>query len=595
MRNTFKQINIFLMVLFLLFSFLIANSKEKLEIHPYLYTNGINQGGTFNIAVNVIIKDGWHINSNQPLDEFLIASELNITESDDFKIEKIKFPEPKIHKNDQEVVEFFEKSLVVLLTGKMNKSVENNVKLEGDFLFQACSDRTCLAPKKIEFSIDIPILAESEVETNSDNMEFFSSLEIEDNQVKGASFFTIIKFLLMAFIGGIILNVMPCVLPVLSIKAMSIVKQSQQDKKMIMKSSLVYTAGILVSFIVLALVIIILKMSGELVGWGFQFQSPGFVIFLLTIIFVFALSLFDVFIFQAPGMQVASQMTAKGGLTGSFMSGIFAVLLATPCTAPILGAALGFAFSQPPFMILAIFLLVGFGLAFPFILLGFWPGAIKLIPKPGEWMNTFKEFMGFLLFGTALFLLRTVYFLIGGENTIMVLWFLIFLALAVWIYGRFAGSENSLKKQWIATILAIVIGVTAGIKTLNFEDKSNNLNEINLHVGWEQFSPEYVDKLRAEEKPVFIDFSAEWCLTCKTNEKTVLHTEQISRAFEEKNVTLLYGDNTKKDEIIGQWLRKFGRAGVPLYIFYIPGQEEPVVLPELITKKMVLDMLKQLD
>jgi len=594
-RNTFKQINIFLMVLFLLFSFLIANSKEKLEIHPYLYTNGINQGGTFNIAVNVIIKDGWHINSNQPLDEFLIASELNITESDDFKIEKIKFPEPKIHKNDQEVVEFFEKSLVVLLTGKMNKSVENNVKLEGDFLFQACSDRTCLAPKKIEFSIDIPILAESEVETNSDNMEFFSSLEIEDNQVKGASFFTIIKFLLMAFIGGIILNVMPCVLPVLSIKAMSIVKQSQQDKKMIMKSSLVYTAGILVSFIVLALVIIILKMSGELVGWGFQFQSPGFVIFLLTIIFVFALSLFDVFIFQAPGMQVASQMTAKGGLTGSFMSGIFAVLLATPCTAPILGAALGFAFSQPPFMILAIFLLVGFGLAFPFILLGFWPGAIKLIPKPGEWMNTFKEFMGFLLFGTALFLLRTVYFLIGGENTIMVLWFLIFLALAVWIYGRFAGSENSLKKQWIATILAIVIGVTAGIKTLNFEDKSNNLNEINLHVGWEQFSPEYVDKLRAEEKPVFIDFSAEWCLTCKTNEKTVLHTEQISRAFEEKNVTLLYGDNTKKDEIIGQWLRKFGRAGVPLYIFYIPGQEEPVVLPELITKKMVLDMLKQLD
>lgn len=447
--------------------------------------------------------------------------------------------------------------------------------------YQLCEDSgACLFPqeKEITLTIDATTLPAAEPKP-------------------ATSFPKTLQYLLMAFLGGIILNVMPCVLPVLSIKAMSLVKQSQQDKKQIFRGSMAYTMGILFSFIVLAAIIIILKTTGESVGWGFQFQSPGFVMALLIIIFVFSLSLFDVFIIRAPGMQAATKASSKGGLTGSFLSGIFAVLLATPCTAPLLGAALGFAFSQPPLMILAIFLLIGMGLAFPFILIGIWPKAIRIIPKPGEWMNIFKEVMGFLLLATAFYLVRSLYFLVGGKELLSILVYLLILAFAVWVYGRFAKPEFSKTKQWIATILAIAIAVGGGYLTLDFSEENITASleaESHLRPGWEKFSPELVAEYREAGEPVFIDFGAEWCLTCKTNETTVLFTEDIENAFQENGVKILKGDNTKKDPVIGEWLTKFNRAGVPLYIFYLPGQEEPIVLPELITKDMIYKMLEKL-
>ncbi|MCF7794282.1 MAG: thioredoxin family protein [Candidatus Cloacimonetes bacterium] len=444
--------------------------------------------------------------------------------------------------------------------------------------FQMCLDNgTCFMPEEFEFTLPFE-MPETATETESQPLS------------------DLIKFLIMAFFGGLILNVMPCVLPVLSIKAMSLVKQSQQDKKQIFRNSMAYTMGILTSFLILALVIVILKTSGELVGWGFQFQNTGFVIGLLILIFVFSLSMFDVFIIRAPGMTMATKASSKGGYSGSFFSGIFAVLLATPCTAPLLAPALGFAFSQPPVMIFAFFILIGLGLAFPFILLGIWPKAIKAIPKPGEWMNIFKEVMGFLLLLTALYLLRSLYFLIGGINLINVLFYLIILAFAVWIYGRFARPEFSRKKQWIATVIALIIAIGAGFLTLNFGD-TEAVSEEGAHYprDWQKFEPELVQQYRDEGKPVFVDFGAEWCLTCKTNEEAVLFTDEIEAAFKEHGVQMLRGDNTKKDDTISEWLTKFKRAGVPLYLFYIPDQEKPEVLPELITKDMIHKLLDRIE
>jgi thiol:disulfide interchange protein len=445
--------------------------------------------------------------------------------------------------------------------------------------FQICLDTgTCFMPEEVE------IILPFEIEN------------IASSEAPKESTSKVLQFLVMAFLGGLILNVMPCVLPVLSIKAMSLVKQSQQDHKQILRNSMAYTLGILVSFTILALVIVILKTSGEMVGWGFQFQSAGFVTALLIMIFVFSLSMFDVFIIRAPGMTAATKASSKGGYSGSFFSGIFAVLLATPCTAPLLAPALGFAFSQPPAMIFGIFILIGLGLAFPFILLGFWPKAIKAIPRPGEWMNIFKEVMGFLLFLTALYLLNSLYFLVGGANLINVLLYLIILGFAVWIYGRFARPEFSKTKQWIATIAALIIAIGAGFMTLDYAEIENSSEGTGHYPrDWHKFEPELVTQYVNEGKPVFVDFGAEWCLTCKTNETAVLFTKDIEAAFKENGVQMLRGDNTKKDDTIGEWLTKFKRAGVPLYLFYIPGQEDPEVLPELITKDMIYKLLDKLD
>ncbi len=441
--------------------------------------------------------------------------------------------------------------------------------------YQFCFDTgSCLLPEEVELILPVTVLPAA-----------------------GIGFADLIKFILLAFIGGIILNVMPCVLPVLSIKALSIVKQSHQDKKDILKHSLAYMFGILTSFLVLSIVVIIIKLSGELVGWGFQFQNPTFVIVLYSVIFVFALSMFDLLVFQAPGMGMAYQASSKSGFAGSFLSGIFAVVLATPCTAPFLGAALGFAFTQTPLIILTIFLTVGLGLAFPFLMIGFFPSSIKVFPKPGNWMNIFKEAMGFLLLGTAVWLLNVLYTQLGGQNLIRILFFTVILGLSAWMYGRFVRPENSKKVQWIFTIIAILTIIVGSVFLLNFKESTtiegSKVSE--AHDIWKVFNENEVKALLSEGKPVFIDFYAEWCMTCKANEASVLWSEDVENMFEEKEVVLFRGDYTKKDPLIHQWLKDFKKAGVPLYLLYLPGKSEPIVFPELITKPMMLDALKQIE
>ena len=404
----------------------------------------------------------------------------------------------------------------------------------------------------------------------------------------------ILKFLLFAFLGGFILNLMPCVFPVLSINAMRLVNQSDSSKKEVARSSMMYTVGVITSFIILALVIILVKTSGESVGWGFQFQSPFFNLALLTMIFLFALSLFDVFLIRAPGMQLATKASSKEGSSGAFFNGIFAVLLATPCTAPLLGAALGFAFAQPPLLIILIFISIGFGLSLPFILLGFFPKLIKVIPRPGNWMIIFKEVMGFLLLLTALYLVRSLFYLVGGANLIRILLYLLILGFGAWLYGSFVKPQYSRKKQWIYTFIALIFVVTGAVTTLKFPQTETTITLDDgsyKRDGWQKFSPELVSQLRSDDKAIFIRFSAEWCLTCKKNETAVLFTKEIEKLFEDNEVELLLGDYTKKDEVITEWLQKFNRAGVPLYVYYAPGKDA-VILPEVIYKSTIYKLFE---
>lgn len=553
-----------IILLLLLFSSLLFSEIVQV-LNPKI---DIKQGESQKITFKINIPEGQH----QTLQEEYCYVDADSVSG--FKFEKTVYPEGDkkdemgnpVYYNQVE----FTKEVIVDPSQK-----EGSYPLKFRVGYQFCNEEgSCFIPEEVEVQATVNVLKGA-----------------------GINWLEILKYLVWALIGGIILNVMPCVLPVLSIKAMSIVKQSHQDKKDILKHSVAYTIGILVSFLILSLTVIAIKLSGELVGWGFQFQNPGFVIVLYSVMFVFALSMFDVLIFQAPGMSLAYQASGKSGFTGSFMSGIFAVVLATPCTAPFLGTALGFAFSQPPLIILAIFLMIGIGLAFPFLMIGFFPSSIKILPKPGNWMNIFKESMGFLLLATAVWLLSVVYSQLGGANLIKVLFFTVVLAFASWLYGSFVKPQYSKTKQWVFTIIAVLAVIIGAFYFLQFDEPSaEGKGDQSAHVNdiWKSFTEDAVAQSLSEGKPVFIDFYAEWCMSCKANEATVLWTKDVEDAFVKKGVVLYRGDYTRKDEIIHAWLKKYNKAGVPLYVLFVPGQSEPVVFPEIITKGMVLDQLNKL-
>jgi thiol:disulfide interchange protein DsbD len=458
--------------------------------------------------------------------------------------------------------------------------------------------------------------------------------------VSGSGHPSILLILLLSLAGGLILNVMPCVLPVLSIKAMSLVKSGKQDGRRILVSSLYYTLGILVSFTVLAIVVIALKAVGTMVGWGFQFQNSGFVLALFTIIVLFALSLFDLFTIQGPFATKAAEAGSRGGYAGSFLTGMFAVLLATPCTAPVLGSALGFAFASPAPVILISFLAIGIGLSLPFLILGLWPGALRLIPKPGDWMNRFRTAMGFPLLLTAAWLFDILVRQWGAAMTLPLLAYAIALGALSWLYGLFGGPVRTAPVRTAALLLYIAClaagavlvhergeraegaRVSAGMsEATGMEDAvgltdatgsavspAASLSErLSASAGqsgagetrgasgaakssfaWETFSPELVERYRAERRPGFVIFSASWCLTCKTNETTVLRTEAVSDLFRENGVAVLYGDYTNADPVIGSWIREAGRAGVPVYLWFPPDASEATLLPEILTKTLMV-------
>ena len=408
------------------------------------------------------------------------------------------------------------------------------------------------------------------------------------------------QMLLFALVGGILLNVMPCVLPVLSIKVLGLVHQAGEDGRRVWHHGLAYGAGVLASFWVLAALVIGLKASGELVGWGFQFQNPWYVVALTAFVFGFGLSMFGVFEITLPGMQVAARAGGGGGgLYGSFMNGVFATLLATPCTAPFLGPALGYAFTQPSDTVALFLTTVGVGLAAPFVILARFPAWTKRLPRPGAWMETFKQAMGFLLMGTVVWLLDVVSKQIAPTAFTGVLVFLLVVAFASWIYGRVAHIGASGRRQVFASVAALAMIVGGARAALTLEPAITPTGGLSASadpdgIAWQRFSPDAVEALQAEGKTVFIDFTAAWCVTCKVNESTVIETDAVRQVMGELDVVALKADYTNKDATIATWLRRFDRVGVPLYVL-LPGArpDAPIVLPEILTQDMLLDSLRK--
>ncbi len=412
--------------------------------------------------------------------------------------------------------------------------------------------------------------------------------------------------LVFAFFGGLILNVMPCVLPVIALKIFSFVKMADQKRSVVIKHGAVFSIGVLISFWILSGALLLLRAYGEGIGWGFQLQEPVFVAILAGILFLLGLSLFGLFELGTSMIALGSKASASSGrspLKSSFMSGVLATLVATPCTGPLLGPALGFAMTLPPISALMIFTMMGLGMASPYLLFSAFPKLVRFLPKPGNWMITFKQLMGFLMMATVVWLVWVFGAQTDNMATFILLAGLLILAIGGWIFGKWGAPTRRRLTRVISTIMAgvmLFVGGGAVIMTakqhrMYAESSETGGAQLVSDSGWEKYDPDRVQELRAQGIPVFIDFTAKWCLICQAN-KVTLRSAEITKAFENKNVVTMTADWTKKDPVITRELEKLGRTGVPVYVLYSGDlHEPPKILPQTLTAKVVMEYLDKLE
>ena len=406
---------------------------------------------------------------------------------------------------------------------------------------------------------------------------------------------SLLRAIALALAGGLVLNLMPCVLPVLSVKALGLVRHASERPAVLRAHGLAYAAGVLLSFALVAGALIALRATGEQFGWGFQLQSPAFVTALAWLFFAVALS-FSGIIVVSGGHALA----ARSGYVGSFAAGALATVAATPCTAPFMGAAVGFAVTQPWPTALLVFEALGLGLALPYLLLSFVPAWSRFLPKPGRWMERLKELLAFPLYASAAWLVWVVSQQAGPYGVGAALAGIVLIGFAAWLH-RSLGSAGALWRgaaTWsIAALLPLLIVGIVALGPLGAGTRSSAPEAVAGGIDWEPFSPERLDGLRASGKPVFVNFTAAWCVTCLVNERVALRSAVVADAFAKKGVTALKADWTSRDPAISRVLGSLGRSGVPLYVLYRPGAGADAVstlLPQILTEGAVIDALDKI-
>jgi thiol:disulfide interchange protein len=402
--------------------------------------------------------------------------------------------------------------------------------------------------------------------------------------------------LLLALAGGLILNLMPCVFPVLSLKALSMVSHAEQSPRQIRLQGWVYTAGVLVSFGLLAAVLVVLKSGGAQIGWGFQFQSPRFVLAMAYLMFLVGLNLSGVFVIGGSIAGVGSSLADRGGYSGSFFTGVLATIVATPCTAPFMAAALGYALAQPAFKLFTIFISLGFGLALPYLLLAHWPRLQRWLPRPGLWMERTKQGLAFPMYAAAVWLIWVLAQQTGANVVLIALGGMVALAFAAWLYGSTRNTQLNTERIGTGMTLSILLlTLWVGYSSVEVDSETDNgANKIaaNQNQNWQAYSSEHLKSLLSEGKPVFLNFTASWCISCLVNERVALSHSDVKDAFKAAGITYLKGDWTKRDGTITAILTQFGRSGVPLYVFYPAGSNaSPIELPQILTPDIVLSSI----
>ena len=394
--------------------------------------------------------------------------------------------------------------------------------------------------------------------------------------------------LLFAFVGGLILNLMPCVFPVLGIKVMGFVEHAQGEPTRLRQQGLAFLVGVVLSFWILAGLLTALRAAGQSIGWGFQLQSPVFVTLLALLFLLMALNLSGVFEFGMRLQSVAGNLQQRvkpSNLMDAFLSGVLATIIATPCTAPFMGAALGYTLAEPAYVSFLVFTSVALGMAAPVLLLSLFPGWLRHLPKPGAWMDTFKQFMAFPLFATVAWLAWVLGSQQGNDGLGLLLLGMVVVSLGAWIYGRWQFGY-----PLRALTLAVVLGLVGAVIAWPGAVPARGADPVSEANDWVPFSKQKVAEFRAQGRPVFVDFTATWCITCQVNKRIALNQKSVLGRFAELNVVRMKADWTVQDPAITEALAAFGRNGVPLYVYY-PAGGEPQILPELLTPAIVLATL----
>src|SRR6516162_5124494 len=395
--------------------------------------------------------------------------------------------------------------------------------------------------------------------------------------------------LLLAFLGGIVLNAMPCVFPILSLKLLSLARQAHGHRSEQLGHGLAYTGGVLVSFAALGDALLALRAGGRAIGWGFQLQTPVFIAVIAYLLLAMGLSLSGVATFGTGLSGTGGRLAGRSGLTGTFFTGVLATIVATPCTAPFMGAALGFALIAPAPVAIGIFLALGLGLAAPYLVATIIPGWQRVLPRPGAWMELVKQLLAFPLYGTVAWLIWVLIQEAGPGESLSALFGLVLVGFAVWIYGRTRlaaplGRRLGVGLAAVGTAAAIFLAASLT------ETDARMTNAAHERLAYEPFTAQRLSLLEAMGKPVFVNLTASWCVTCLINERVALDSDAVRQAFAARGIVALKGDWTTQNPEITALLQQFGRSGVPLYLLY-GDKGEPVILPQILTAASVLDAL----
>ena len=419
--------------------------------------------------------------------------------------------------------------------------------------------------------------------------EFYTlDLPLEKNTNNPLVTISLLTAIIFAFLGGIILNAMPCVFPILSIKILSFIEQSQGSKEKLFHHGLVFSAGVLTTFLTVSALLIFLRASGEAIGWGYQLQSPWVVSLLIYLFVVIGIVFMGNIVLGSSFGNLGTLVQNQKDLTSSFFTGVLAVVVASPCTAPFMGPALGLALLQPGLKSIVIFLALGIGFSLPYLILSIYPQLLSKLPKPGEWMQTLKQIMAFPMWASALWLAWVLSSQVDMQSVFAVLLGALLIALGLWLLEKTQNSASILRRLTLIFSLGLMI-FSIWLLPITSDNNSPNLkNEENA------FSAQKLSSLRSEQRMVFLNFTADWCITCKVNEAIALDQDKVKKVLEEKNIIYLKADWTRKDPEIASMLASYGRTGVPLYLLF-PSQGDPIILPELLTEDLLLDFLKEIN